>query len=52
MLKKEIMMLENYVRANEISSKAIGTMNGFLGIALTAQQLVVENTISNYKKKN
>ncbi|WP_107924848.1 peptidoglycan DD-metalloendopeptidase family protein [Lysinibacillus parviboronicapiens] len=49
--KKEIMMLENYVRANEISSKAIGTMNGFLGIALTAQQLVVENTISNYKKE-
>lgn len=50
-IKKEIMMLENYVKANEISSKIIGQMNGLLGIGLTAQQLVVENTIQNYKKE-
>lgn len=50
-IKRQIMMLEYYVKANEITSKIIGQMNGLLGIGLVAQQLVVENNIRNYKKE-
>ncbi|MGG2110198.1 peptidoglycan DD-metalloendopeptidase family protein [Lysinibacillus pakistanensis] len=50
-IKREIMMLGNYVKANEITSKLIGQMSGPLGLGMAAQQLVVESNIRNYKEE-
>ncbi|MFJ8086910.1 peptidoglycan DD-metalloendopeptidase family protein [Lysinibacillus sp. NPDC095746] len=51
-IKKEILMLENYVKVNEITSKVFGALNTpFVGIALKGQQVVLQNKISGYKKE-
>ncbi|MGE7916528.1 peptidoglycan DD-metalloendopeptidase family protein [Lysinibacillus xylanilyticus] len=50
-IKNEILMLENYVKANEITSKVFNALHSPVGIALTVQQIATQNVISGYKKE-